>query len=122
MPTGPPIGKAMDTWTALDKAKMEAEAEKEIEMNFPSYFDEVQKAYYSGQYVKDSSTKKREEVSLDEVLAELLELQTTDESVYRSSYLQDRLNIVESSLSLQPTVTEYTEWVDDLQAYMQHSL
>jgi hypothetical protein len=32
---------------------MEAEAEKEIELNFPSYFDEVQKAYYSGQYVKD---------------------------------------------------------------------
>jgi hypothetical protein len=58
MPLIAPIGKAMDTWTALDKAKMEAEAEKEIEMNFPSYFDEVQKAYYSGQYVKDSSIKR----------------------------------------------------------------
>lgn len=45
----------MDEWTAQDKAKMEAEAEKEIELNFPSYFDEVQKAYYSGQYVKDAS-------------------------------------------------------------------
>ena len=37
-------------WTAADKAKMEAEAEREIEMNFPSYFDEVQKAYYSGEF------------------------------------------------------------------------
>ncbi len=45
-----PLGKAMDTWTASDKAKMEAEAEREIEMNFPSYFDEVQKAYYSGEF------------------------------------------------------------------------
>ena len=43
----------MDTWTAADKAKMEADAEKEIELNFPSYFDEVQKAYYSGQFMKD---------------------------------------------------------------------
>jgi hypothetical protein len=59
MPVGPPIGKAMDTWTALDKAKMEAEAEKEIEMNFPSYFDEVQKAYYSGLYVKDITIKRQ---------------------------------------------------------------
>lgn len=58
MPLIAPVGKAMDTWTALDKAKMEAEAEKEIEMNFPSYFDEVQKAYYSGQYIKDSTTKR----------------------------------------------------------------
>ena len=41
MPKAAPVGKAMDEWTAQDKAKMEAEAEKEIELNFPSYFDEV---------------------------------------------------------------------------------
>ena len=35
------VGKAMDEWTKEDVAKMEAEAEKEIEANFPSYFDEV---------------------------------------------------------------------------------
>ena len=34
-------GKAMDEWTDKDKAKMEAEANAEIEMNFPSYFDDV---------------------------------------------------------------------------------
>jgi len=34
-------GKAMDEWTEKDKAKMEAQAEAEIELNFPSYFDEV---------------------------------------------------------------------------------
>ena len=31
----------MDEWTKEDVARMEAEAEKEIEVNFPSYFDEV---------------------------------------------------------------------------------
>jgi hypothetical protein len=35
------VGKAMDEWTAKDKAKMEADEEREIEVNFPSYFDEV---------------------------------------------------------------------------------
>jgi len=54
------------------------------------------------------------------VLAELLELQTTNEAVYRTSYLQDRLNVVESSLTLQPTITDYTDWVDDLESFMQH--
>ena len=74
MPKAAPVGKAMDEWTAQDKAKMEAEAEKEIELNFPSYFDEVQKAYYSGQYVKDQTQEIVQEVSLDEVLAEILGL------------------------------------------------
>ena len=40
------VGKAMDEWTKEDVAKMEAEANKKIEINFPSYFDEVQKAFY----------------------------------------------------------------------------
>jgi hypothetical protein len=31
----------MDEWTKEDVAKMEAKEAKEIEMNFPSYFDEV---------------------------------------------------------------------------------
>ena len=37
------VGKAMDEWTKEDVARMKAEAEAEIEANFPSYFDEVQK-------------------------------------------------------------------------------
>jgi len=43
----------MDEWTKADKAKMDADAEKEIALNFPSYFDEVQKAYYSGEFTRD---------------------------------------------------------------------
>jgi len=31
----------MDEWTDKDKAKIEADAEAQIELNFPSYFDEV---------------------------------------------------------------------------------
>lgn len=31
----------MDEWTKEDVARMEREAEQEVETNFPSYFDEV---------------------------------------------------------------------------------
>lgn len=41
----------MDEWTDKDKALMEKEADKEIEINFPSYFDDVHKAYYSGEFL-----------------------------------------------------------------------
>lgn len=47
------VGKAMDEWTKEDVAKMEAEAAKEIETNFPSYFDEVQQLFFSGELTKD---------------------------------------------------------------------
>jgi hypothetical protein len=43
----------MDEWTDKDKARMEKEAEKEIEVNFPSYFDDVHKAYYGGEFHQD---------------------------------------------------------------------
>ena len=35
-----PIGKAMDEWTKEDVARMEKEADEEIEANYPSYFNE----------------------------------------------------------------------------------
>lgn len=38
----------MDEWTKEDVARMEREAEEEIERNFPSYFDEVQKTFFAG--------------------------------------------------------------------------
>jgi len=44
------VGKAMDEWTKEDVAKMEAEAEKAIEQNFPSYYDEVQKTFFESDY------------------------------------------------------------------------
>ena len=84
----------MDTWTAADKAKMDADAEKEIELNFPSYFDEVQKAYYSGEFMKDQFVKQHEEVSINDVLAEILEINPTNEPIFRSNYLSERLTVV----------------------------
>lgn len=39
--------KAIDELTAKDKAQMEREANEEIEVNFPSYFDEFQKKLLS---------------------------------------------------------------------------
>lgn len=119
-----PVGKAMDEWTAADKASIEAEAEKEIELNFPSYFDEVQKAYYSGEFVKDQADLKRnEEVSVNDIIGELLELTASTESVFRQQYLNERLTVVESALEFAgSTINNYSEWVDDIQALMQHSL
>jgi len=35
--------KAIDELTAKDKERMEKEAREEIELNFPSYFDELTK-------------------------------------------------------------------------------
>lgn len=47
------MGKAMDEWTKEDVAKMEAEAEKAIEENFPSYYDEVQKTFFEAEYSRE---------------------------------------------------------------------
>lgn len=44
------VGKAMDEWTKEDIAKMEAEEAKAVAMAFPSYFDEIQKVYFAGEY------------------------------------------------------------------------
>jgi hypothetical protein len=49
------VGKAMDEWTKEDVAKMEAEAEKAIEDNFPSYYDEVQRTFFASDYTKEGA-------------------------------------------------------------------
>lgn len=36
----------MDEWTKEDIAKMELAAQKEVENNFPSYFDEIQNNFF----------------------------------------------------------------------------
>ena len=73
------VGKAMDEWTKEDVARMEAEAEKEIEANFPSYFDEVQQQFFAGElykrdYTRDAFTGKYHKASVDieAVFAEIL--------------------------------------------------
>jgi hypothetical protein len=59
----------MDEWTKEDIAKMEAEANKQIEINFPSYFDEVQKAYYDGEFKRDREELQTfEEVPVEEIM------------------------------------------------------
>jgi len=46
--------KPIDERTKEDKEKMEKEALKEIETNFPSYFDEFQKSLFLGQFEKEN--------------------------------------------------------------------
>ena len=93
------VGKAMDEWTKEDIAKMEAEAEKEIEVNFPSYFDEVQKTFFSGTFTKDgrkaSHRNKGQEVDIELIFAEFMEVTRSEESSYRSGMLKNRLEVIE---------------------------
>ena len=80
---------------------MEAEAEKEIEANFPSYFDEVQQQFFSGEltkrdYTKDMHTGKyrRTDVDIETVFAEILDVSKPTERSYLIDYLKDRLEMV----------------------------
>ena len=74
----------MDEWTKEDVARMEAEAEKEIETNFPSYFDEVQKQFFSGELTKDYSRDafgkyQKTSVPIEEVFAEIVGVTKSEE-------------------------------------------
>lgn len=86
----------MDEWTKEDIAKMEAEAQKEIERNFPSYFDDLQTTFFNGDYKKDSFEQEviTREISVDEVFSELLALTEENGPEYKSTLLRDRLNVV----------------------------
>jgi hypothetical protein len=92
----------MDEWTKEDVAKMEAEAEKEIETNFPSYFDEVQKSFFSGQYSRDGRRDddfvRTREIDIEHVFAEFMEVSRKEESSYRTHFLKNRLEVVQLSL------------------------
>jgi len=99
--------KAIDELTAKDKEKMEREAELEIEVNFPSYFDEFQRQLLSMSNERigtkggaralnraEHAEVQHREVPVEKVLGELAELSTADEDVYRSDFLRERLEIV----------------------------
>ena len=83
---------------------MEAEAEKEIETNFPSYFDEVQQRFFSGElekdYTRDVNTGKyhKVSVSVETVFAEILGVTKPDEHSYFVDYLKERLDVVKLSM------------------------
>lgn len=76
----------MDEWTDKDKAKIEADAEAQIELNFPSYFDEVQKAYFAGEFKRDIKLDEDlvpQEVEIEDILSEVLEISVNSEQIYR---------------------------------------
>lgn len=98
------VGKAMDEWIKEDVAKMEAEAEKAIEDNFPSYYDEVQRTFFASEYQKEGARlvakEKQEtfskitddrEITLQEVLQEILEVYQCESS--KESILKERLQL-----------------------------
>ena len=75
--------KALDELTAKDKERMAREAEQEIEVNFPSYFDEFQKELFSLEaegagaregkdlYQTEHVEVMHQEVPVDRILSEL---------------------------------------------------
>jgi len=78
--------KAIDELTQKDKERIEREAENEIEVNFPSYFDELQKQLFSLTNDHKNARKGRDltsmsnievkhyEVPVESVLGELIEI------------------------------------------------
>jgi len=99
---GPKVGKAMDEWTKEDKAIMEKEAQEEIEVNFPSYFNEFQRELYSAETVKDKFNAENardfgmkglyeEEVPVQDMLAEILKLAEHKEDLYIEEFLKCRM-------------------------------
>ena len=65
-------------------------------MNFPSYFDEIQTAFYDSQFEKRVRVDQFEstEVEVEEIFDELLQVTNHTETDYRASYLKDRVKIV----------------------------
>jgi len=99
--------KAIDELTAKDKERLEREAEQEIEVNFPSYFDEFQKLLYSmsgegagrregrKQNYNGEVEMQHQEVAVERALGELIKVTNADEDIYRSNFLRERLEIVQ---------------------------
>ena len=94
----------MDEWTKEDVAKMEAEAEKEIEVNFPSYFDEVQKTFFAGTFLKDGrkggQRNKGQEIDIEHIFSEFMEVTRSEEPSFRSGVLKNRLEVIEQGIQL----------------------
>eukprot|EP00347_Sterkiella_histriomuscorum_P024492 403330924 len=95
--------KPIDERTKEDKEKMEKEALKEIETNFPSYFDEFQKSLFLGQFEKEnqyidpsSNKRQKQEVKVQSILNEMLSLDDAKTEAYRKSYIKLRVKMLMS--------------------------
>lgn len=93
----------MDEWTKEDVARMEAEAEKEIETNFPSYFDEVQRQFFSGELTKDYSRDpfgrfQRTSISIETIFAEIVGVTKAESNNFLLDLIRERVEIVKLSL------------------------
>ena len=96
----------MDEMTAKDKEEKEKAAQLEIEVNFPSYFDEFQKqllhltAERNEDQMRDfhQSThieKQHSEVKIQDIFAELTHLQSKEDEGFRTDILRLRLEVVQ---------------------------
>jgi hypothetical protein len=85
---------------------MAREAEQEIEVNFPSYFDEFQRQLFSlseqtgaregkDLYQAEHVEVKHQEVNVETILSELTEINSVEDHVFRSEFLRLRLEVVQ---------------------------
>ena len=106
--------KAIDEMTRKDKEEKQKEDDAEIEVNFPSYFDEFQKNLLNLSSIKDKKMylnrdEKVEvthrEITYDQMLLELCEVNNVEEDSFRSEFLRLRLEIVQMSLEQSETIS-----------------
>ena len=88
--------KAIDERTKEDKERMEKEAKLEIEANFPSYFDELQKTLFTGviEPKEDINKKQKTEIKAFSILNELLQLEKSNTTNYKKTFMKLRIKVL----------------------------
>ena len=94
--------KALDELTLQDKEAMKEEQDREVELAFPSYFDQLQKALVlmdnesPAQIARDDLKS----VRVEEVFGELCAVDDKGEVSYRTKYLQTRVQTVVQDIAI----------------------
>lgn len=128
--------KAYGDRTKEDVEKMEREAKREIERNFPSYFDQIQRIMFSGIVEEPEERKKRErkaeEVKAEAMLEGLLHLTTNylpTPADVRRSLSKHRLKLLHAlhSTSTQHQLTHFhmlpsADFLMDVSNYLREDL
>lgn len=142
--------KALDELTAKDKEAKLKEAEEEIEINFPSYFDEMQKqlldmtndrAQERELSPEEAIEVKHKEVAMEQAFSELIGVTEVSDASYRTEMLRLRLEIVQmckeqtETVRLEPDGPEIqirealeafcerdTEWMEDALCCLQNQV
>lgn len=117
--------KAYGERTKEDIARLDLEAQQEIEANFPTYYDEFQKGLFSGTFTSkdnDLMVKPRKyEIQLETILKDILSIREVNDK-YKHSFVKQRLEIIEEmykGASLQQSYSDRDhEWMHDAKNHL----